>query len=274
MNKINLLMIFSLSFSTNAYDILGGFGGGMDIDHNPAYRRNQEQEREPVKECIIKRDGKSYTLNKKNYSLEELFTLVSTTEKGRELVLKIVPLVDEGKLRIEDLNKYERKKRGLSAKTSALFDFTLDVPTIFIGFKDELGLVAHFFIHEATHAIDELIPQEYDIDMIYYNSFKEMQKLYGLVLEPMKELNEFETRKMNQIWDIKEGIRQKHVYRAERFAFDEQGVFSKQFLEAEDCNTLYIEEHKKLNGLKLYIETPDSHIHNAYNLQKDYLGRD
>ncbi|WP_412462662.1 hypothetical protein [Halobacteriovorax sp. RT-2-6] len=251
---------------------LGGLGGfGPDIDHNPTYRHRTQDQRAEVDRCVINRAGQDYHLNKSNYSIDDLFSLVSTTEKGQEVVNRIRPLLDDGKLKIRNLSKLERERRGLTQRTSALFDFTMETPTIFIGLEDELGLVAHFFVHEATHALDELIPQEYEVDMIYYNTFKDFQKLFGLDLEPMKDLSEYETNKMYEIYEIKEKNRAQHAYRAERFAFDQQGVFTSEVLSVEDCYETYISQHRERNKLKLYRVTPDDHIFNAYGINKDYL---
>ncbi|POB14588.1 hypothetical protein [Halobacteriovorax sp. DA5] len=271
MGKSLALMLINLNILAS-FGGLGGFGGlGTDIDHNPTYRRRTQDHRAEVPRCVINRAAQKFHLNKTSYKLDELFSLVSTTAMGQEVVERITALLDSGKLAIKNLSQFERERRGLTHRTSALFDFTMQTPTIFIGLEDELGLVAHFFVHEATHALDELIPQEYEVDMIYYNTFKDFQKLFGLDLEPMKELTEYETAKMYEIYEIKEKNRAQHAYRAERFAFDQQGVFTNQVLEANDCYEEYISQHRERNKLKLYRHTPDDHIFNAYGINKDYL---
>lgn len=271
MKNYLLLVLINMTAMAN-FGGFGGFGGmGRDIDHDPRYRHRNQDQKEQVSKCVINRDNQSYHLNSTNYSLEELFSLISTTDKGAKLVTQIKEMLSQGELKIANLTSYERERRGLTQKTSALFDFTLSTPTIYIGRDDELGLVAHFFVHEATHALDELIPQEYEVDMIYYNTFKDFQKLFGLDIEPMKELSEYQTKKMYEIYEIKESNRNKHAYRAERFAFDEQGVFTEEVLAPSDCYSHYIQEHVEKNKLKLYRHTPDSHIINSYGLDKKYL---
>ena len=48
--------------------------------------------------------------------------------------------------------------------------------------------------------------------MIYYNAFKDFQELFGLDVGPMKELSEYETQKMYEIYEIKEKNRNQHIY--------------------------------------------------------------
>lgn len=245
--------------------------GGIDFDHDPTYRRSFEPENEEVKSCSVVREDREFLLNKKNYSLEDLFSLVSTTESGKEVVKEIEKLLHDKKLKIVNFSNSIRLSRGLSKKTVALYDFTLKTPTIFINFEDEIGLAAHFFVHEATHALDDLIPEEYEVDMIYYKAYKDFQKLFGLDTEPMKDLTPYQTEVMERVWDTKELYRNIHSYRAERFAFDQQGVFTEDILNFDDCYMDYVEEHKKVNGLKLYVETPDSHIFSAYGIDRKYI---
>ncbi|WP_419172010.1 hypothetical protein [Halobacteriovorax sp.] len=272
MNKYLLLMALNLSTfaSFGNFGGLGGFGG-PDLDHDPRYRHRPQDNKVDVAKCEIKRNAQVFHLNKRNYSLDELFALVATTQKGKSVIDQLMPLLDQGKLKISNLTSFERQRRGLGSRTSALFDFTTTVPTIYIGFEDELGLVAHFFVHEATHALDKLIPQEYEVDMIYYNAFKHFQKLFGLDVGPMKELSEYETQKMYEIYEIKEKNRNQHIYRAERYAFDEQGIFTNEVLKVSDCYEDYVQEHVEKNKLKLYRDTPDEHIINAYGINTDYL---
>ena len=271
MGKYYALTLINLNLFAS-FGGLGGMGGfGPDIDHNPTYRHRSQNQKQEVTKCTISRGDRNFDLNKTNYQLDDLFALVSTTSKGKDVINKIKPLLETGELKIKNLSQYERQRRGLSQRTSALFDFTMETPTIFIGLEDELGLVAHFFVHEATHALDELIPQEYEVDMIYYNTFKDFQRLFGLDIEPMKELTPYETSKMYEIYELKERNRAQHAYRAERFAFDQQGIFTNQVLEANDCYEEYISQHRERNKLKLYRHTPDDHIFNAYGINKDYL---
>lgn len=266
-----LLPVFLISnIFANQFGGFGGFGG-LDLDHDPRFKPNRDAGRVSVGECRIRRSGTSYHLNKKNYKLEEVFSLLRTTKSGSELVDEISPLVEAKKLRVSALTSFERQRRGLTSKVAAFYDFTLSTPTIFINFEDELGLVAHFFAHEAYHALDAKIPKEYEVDMVYYNAFKEMEKLFGLDIEPMKPLTEYETQMMTEVYEQKESVRHRHAYRAEREAFDSQGKFSSEVLSNSDCYSSYIEEHRKKNKLKLYIETPDSFIFSSYGLNSEYI---
>lgn len=242
-----------------------------DIDHDPAYKRSIMPIREKVSACRINREGQEYNLNQTDFELEEVFKLIETVPTGQMIIHEIRQLVEKRELRIANLSSLIRQQRGLSKKTAALYDFTLETPTIYINFEDEIGLAAHFFFHEAIHALDDLIEKEYEVEMVYYRAFKEFQKLFGLDLEPMKELSEYETNIMNEVWQTREKYRQRHSYRAERLAFDEQGVFTKEILTPKDCYREYIDEHREVNGLKLFIYTPDDHIFNSYRIQKKYL---
>ena len=266
-------IFLSLSLSSVLANPFSGFGGfsGIDLDHDPRYRASREVVREEVSDCKILRFGEEYHLNKKNYQLEEVLTLLETTDSGAKLVNDIRSLIESGALSVRPFTSFERQRRELTSKVTALFDFTLATPTIFINFEDELGLVVNFFAHEAYHALDEKIPTEYEVDMVYFNAFKEMQKLFGLDKEPMKPLTEYESQKMSEIYELKERVRQNHVYRAEREAFDYQGVFTSEFTTTEDCSSSYLNEHRKKNKLKLHIKTPDSFIISSYGLNRDYL---
>ncbi|MFG1510833.1 hypothetical protein ABMA79_05115, partial [Halobacteriovorax sp. HFRX-2_2] len=164
MGKYFALTLINLNLFAS-FGGLGGMGGfGPDIDHNPTYRHRSQNQKQEVTKCTISRGDRNFDLNKTNYQLDDLFALVSTTSKGKDVINKIKPLFERGELKIKNLSQFERQRRGLSQRTSALFDFTMETPTIYIGLEDELGLVAHFFVHEATHALDELIPQEYEVD--------------------------------------------------------------------------------------------------------------
>ncbi len=271
MKKIILCSLF-IFFNSSAQFSGPIFGG--DFDHNPNYRRRLDPISEPVSNCSISRNGENYNLNKKQYTLDELFSLVSEVESAREIVSTIKEMISHNRLKIVNLTSYIRQKRGLSHKTAALYDFTTEVPTIFLSFNDELGLAAHFFVHEATHALDELIPQEYEVDMVYYRSFKEFQKLFGLDVEPMKELSEYESSIMNDVWKAKKSSQDRHAYRAERYAFDVQGDFTEAITDFDDCYVSYLNEHRKKNGLKLYSNTPDKHIFDSYRIDKLNIKRD
>ncbi len=271
MKKLLAMSLFILNTHAQFFGGSGPIGPQIDLDHDPRYRASRQAIREEVKECNIIRKGINYSLNSKDNDLETVYELISTTDQGAELVNKISSLVESGELIIRNLTYYERQRRGLSNKVAALYDFTTQIPTILVNFNDELGLLVHFFVHEAHHALDERIELEYEVDMVYYNAFKEMQRLFGLDKEPMKPLSDYESTQMTNIYEHKEKIRHQHIYRAEREAFDTQGQFTQEILNNDDCYTEYIEEHRKLNKLKLFSSAPDSFIYSSYGINPSYL---
>ncbi len=249
------------------------FGTGFDIDHDPRWRSHRDSIRLEVKKCNIIRNDISYNLNSKENTLNEIFTLISTVENGAVIVQKIKALIDSKKLLVKNLGYAERMARNLDKKTSALYDFTQNTATIYINFEDELGLVAHFLYHEMIHALDILIATEYEIDMVLHNQYTEIYDFLGLNRDPYKELSIQEEKNISNIYNRKIISQQRHAYRAERFAFNEQGYFTKRILKEKDCYQSYIDEHKEKNGLKLYEETPDAHIFSSYSIDPKNLLR-
>ncbi len=267
------LCVNSFSQSFGGIGGIGGIGGGsIDIDHDPIQRQSVEMYHLPVAECRIIRD-KEYILNKVNAGHEEIFDLAKQTRLGSELVSDIKQLLQEKKLLIKELNYPERIKRKLSPKTSALYDVTEKIPTIYLDPKHELGLVVHFFVHEATHALDSLIIEEYRRDLLLYDDYKKVYDLLGLSKNPYKILSDEETVQISYVWEKKEESMARHAYRAERYAFDRQGEFTKEILSSNDCYKKYVDDHRKVNGLKLYEYTSDDFIYGAYNINKKYLNK-
>ncbi|WP_034730969.1 hypothetical protein [Bacteriovorax sp. Seq25_V] len=243
-----------------------GFPGGIDIDHDPRWKDPYIVQRLNVSSCIIELSDEKILLNKKKFSQEELFFLVSQTEKGREVVEKLIPLLESNAVTIKHLSYSQRRQRGLKPQTAALYDFTETPAAIYVDFDDEIGLVSHFFVHEASHALDPLIPFEYEQDLAEYERYRAIYNSLGLDIEPMKELTDEELELISSAYSRKQKLSQKHAYRAERYAFDEQGIHTREVLASENCYPSYIEEHKEKNGLKLTSETPDSHIFNSYGI--------
>jgi len=265
-----ILSLILISFSS-----LAGYGpmfpGGIDIDHDPRWKDPYIVNRVKVSTCKLDVDGKTFELNKTNFTQEELFSLISQTEKGREVISKLTPLLEREKVVVKNLTYAERRQRGLKPQTAALFDFTEEPAAIYVDMSDEIGLVSHFFVHEASHALDPLIPIEYEQDLLEYEIYKKTYNSLGLDTDPMKELSEEELKTISSAYDHKQRISQKHAYRAERYAFDEQGVHTHEVLESDSCYGSYIQEHHDRNGLKLYSETPDDHIFNSYGIDPHNL---
>lgn len=259
-NIITLLGIISLN------TLAAGNMGGLDPDHNPVYRNRYVSYKNEVSKCEISTNGKYYHLNKKNNSLEEIFSLIETTSIGASIISQIRSLIENKSLLIKDLSYSVRQFKNIPAQTAALYDFTESTPSIYIDFKDELGLVAHFFVHEAVHALDEVIPVEYEEDLKTYEAYKKIYDKLGLNTDPMKELTEDALAKIQNAYDFKESLIDKHAYRAERLAFNVQGQFTSEILSNDNCYSLYVENHTRENRLKLYINTPDEHIFSSYRI--------
>lgn len=245
--------------------------GGMDVDHDPRYKPRHEPDSKEVSKCQINREGQTFLLNQKNNSLKNIYAFLNTTHKGSEIVQLVQEQISLGALVIRNLSESERTRRGLSKKTVALFDITENPSAIYVNFNDELGLLVNFFAHEAAHAIDPLIFKFHEEDMIAYNEYKRIYNSLGLDADPGKYLTDEQTDIMNEAWEIKEKKLQRNSYRAERHAFDEQSLVTKELASRNDCFKNYIQEHRNLNGLKLYENTPDEHIFNSYNIDPSYI---
>jgi hypothetical protein len=63
-----------------------------------------------------------------------------------------------------------------------------------------------------------------------------------------------------------EKLHQANSFRIERRAFNKQDEVLPELLQLTNCYINYLEEHRKTNGLKIFLPTPDSYIREAYNL--------
>lgn len=108
---------------------------------------------------------------------------------------------------------------------------------IFYDPTDDLGLVAIMLSHELMHAIDPEVPA----------AFHEETAAHGQL--SAAEYSE---------------LRKRNSFRIERRGFDMQDRVLPELLNLSSCYESFIEEHRRLNSLKLFNPTPDSYIREAF----------
>lgn len=243
---------------------------GIDFDHSPTWRNYRDDIRLEVSDCRINIQNQFLLLNSKD-SYEKTFSIIESFDKSFAYNAKL--LIDSGELKVKDFTQAVRNKYSIDKKTSALYIH--EEKSIYINKQDELGLLTIFFYHELAHAFDELIPSEMDEVLSLY---EEYTNYYDKLVAEVKTrgytdgtflgnyLTLEEDRKLEELYNSYNSIDQVVRFRAERYAFDQQDIFVKYLTKEYECYDSYIEEHKSLNKLKLYKDTPNHYIRSAYGL--------
>jgi len=267
MKKYALILLFSLnSLAIN----FGHYNGGIDVDHSPIWRNYRDNLRLEVLKCSAIIDGEEIELNaKNNYS----HALKLINEFNPKLVEKTLEAITSEELFIRDLTQSIRNQYGIDKKTSALFIH--EKKAVYINKSDEVGLLTVFLYHELSHAFDEKIDAEMVIVTQLYEKYKEIyERLLTIAksrgLENSYELESYltdlEKAELEHSYENYNSYDESIRFRAERYAFDKQDIYLQNLYKEVSCYEDYIEEHKQLNKLKLYTETPDTYIRSAYGL--------
>jgi hypothetical protein len=238
--KSIFLLIILFSFSANA-QLGGGFGlPGIDPDHIP--KNPFEKDYNRVSKCELRTAQKIYQLNEPPTDLQAVLEVISLTRTGKKLVDEFLKQEQQTPHKFIMLNTYVRQQNNFPTKIGAVYMFNEHGRSIYYDPQDDLGLLAVMISHEFTHAIDAEVPPAYfaEVDAFKNKSKEEFIKLH-----------------------------QANSFRLERRAFDMQDKILSELLQLTDCYGTYLDEHRKTNGLKLFLPTPDSFIREAYGLPEN-----
>ena len=233
-------LIILISFSANA-QFGGGFGlPGIDPDHVP--KNPYEKDYNLVSKCEIRTPQKIYQLNEPPADLQAVLEVISSTPTGKKLVDDFLKQEKQTPHKFIMLNTYVRQQNNFPTKIGAVYMFNETGRSIYYDPQDDLGLLAFMISHEFTHAIDPEVPPAYfaEVDAFKNKSKEEFIKLH-----------------------------QANSFRIERRAFDMQDKVLPELLQLTDCYGNYLNEHRKTNGLKLFLPTPDSFIRESYGLPEN-----
>jgi hypothetical protein len=235
-------LVVLLAFSANA-QIGGGLGfPRIDPDHIP--RNPFEKDYIRVSKCELRTPQKIYQLNEPPADLNTILEVISLTPTGKKLVEDFQKQERLTPHKFTMLNTYVRQQNNFPTKIGAAYVFNETGRYIFYDPLDDLGLLAIMVTHEFMHAIDPEVPPAYfaEVDAFKNKSREEFIKLH-----------------------------QANSFRIERRAFDMQDKVLPELLVLTPCYANYIEEHRKTNGLKLFLPTPDSYIREAYGLPENLV---
>lgn len=291
MKKIILLSLCFTSFFLHAQS-WRNFGG--DPDHHRQSRRATGHGLS-VSQCIYRDyNGSAIELNEKFLSFETALDFISITKTGDELVRKF----KEKNINISLLTDAGRRRLG-SSRAAAIFNFAGKRAKVYVDKSFELGILAITLFHEMVHAIDplayeayfqevqesenyskvwkevmtEAIVRENQLDLLDTLDQKEFNRDQKMRLDEIqKRLTYSEKNKLNDANESYQRLKSQLNYQIERKAFDEQNIFLKELKSIIPCFESYIEEHKKVNGLKLEWSTSDDHIFKLYpDINKNYI---
>jgi hypothetical protein len=266
---MKIALLFLLSIKTLAFNI-PGMNMGIDIDHNPVWRNYRNSIRLEVSKCNIEVNEKKLSLNSRD-NYQSVFDIISSFDS--DFITKTKELLEDGEVQIKDFSQGIRNKYGIDEKTSALYIH--EEKSIYINKKDEAGLLAIFLYHELSHAFDDKIPSEMEVIFDLYDRYNDF---YSEMVAKAKTRGYVEGAFLGNYLTTEEDLKLEALYnaynskdliarfRAERYAFDRQDIFVNFLVNTYQCYDSYLEEHKDLNKLKLYKDTPDSYIRSAYGL--------
>lgn len=236
-NKCVFILFLFVSTMASAQGFGFGFPGMVDPDHVP--KDPFIKETLPVAACSLSAQGRQWQLNEAVGSHERAFELLEMTPTGKKLLSQFRELNREHPHEFVHLNYNVRRSYGFLPKAGAVYMYDGEKRKIFYDPTDDLGLVAIMLSHELMHAIDPEVPV----------AFHEETAAYGKVsAEDYSEL------------------RKRNSFRIERRGFDMQDRVLPELLQLSSCYESFIQNHRDLNGLKLFSPTPDSFIREAYGI--------
>ena len=271
MNKLLFISLFL--FNTYAFNFGNNFG--LDIDHSPQWRTYRDNQKLEVSKCEIELFNSNVSLNSKG-QLEKAFDIVLEVDPA--IGKQINVLRKNNEVSINEFTAAIRRKYGIDNKTSALYIH--EEKAIYVNSSDELGLLVIFLYHEISHALDSKIEVELSEVFKLYDQYSENYQMMQVIATERGHtgngdfstfLSDTERVILSNEYRSYINLDQLYRFRAERFAFTKQDTFVNRLFTNYSCYQDYIEEHKKLNGLKLFVETPDSYIFDAYGINSSIL---
>lgn len=236
-NIIFLVLLTSISIPAFAQGFGFGMPGMIDPDHVP--RDPYLKENLPVSVCSLSHQGRQWQLNEPVGSHEKAFELLALTPTGKRLLDQFQQLNSQHPHEFVHLTYNVRRSNGFSPRAGAVYLYDGEKRKIFYDPTDDLGLVAIMLSHELMHAIDPEVPA----------AFHEETAAHGQL--SAAEYSE---------------LRKRNSFRIERRGFDMQDRVLPELLNLSSCYESFIEEHRRLNSLKLFNPTPDSYIREAYGI--------